>query len=171
MYYQEKQGKKIVAKLIMAVGGIIAGFVIMRLVIVPFRVPDDSMEPSVRGGSLAFILKPGTPKRGDVVLVENSAEPGRVMLRRVAAAEGDSVEIREKVFYLNGSAHVFPWKTRASDKRIFPMSFSTRDTMPAIKIERRHYFILSDNLDRGYDSRTIGVIPAERIIGRLVYVY
>ncbi len=171
MYYREKQEKKIISKLIMVVGGIIAGFVIIRIIIVPFRIPDDSMEPSLHSGSIGFILKPGTPSRGDIVLVENSVASGRVMLRRVAAAEGDTVEIRDRVFYLNGSAYSFPWKTRASDKRIFPMSFSSRDNMPAVKIERKHYFILCDNLDRGHDSRTLGVIAEDRIIGRLVHAH
>ena len=170
MYYQEKKERRIVSKLIMVLGGAIAGFIIMRLVIVPFRVPDDAMEPSLPKGSIAIILKPGSPKRGDVVLIENAVDSGRVMVRRVAATEGDRVEIRDRVFHLNGEAFTFPWKTRSSDGRIFPMSFSSRDNMPAVKVERRHYFVLCDNLDRGYDSRALGVIPGDRIIGRLVHV-
>jgi signal peptidase I len=172
MYYgEQKTEKRIVSKLIMVGGGIIAGFLITRIIIVPFRVPDDSMEPSLQKGSIAFVLKPGTPVRGDIVLVENSVASGRVMLRRVAATEGDSVELRDRVFYLGGRSYSFPWKTRTSDTRIFPMSFSSRDNMPVVRIKRKHYFILCDNLDRGYDSRTLGVIPAERIMGRVVYVH
>ncbi|TFH40550.1 MAG: signal peptidase I [Chrysiogenales bacterium] len=171
MLYQEKPEKKILSKLILAFGGILAGFIIMRIIIVPFSVPDDSMEPNLRKGDTVFILKHVTPDTGDIVLIESTVESSRVMIRRVAASEGDSVEIREKAIQVNGQATTFPWKTSTSDRRAFPMSFTYRDTMPAIKIERKHYFVLCDNLDRGYDSRTLGIIPADRIIGRLLYAY
>ena len=129
------------------------------------------MEPNLGKGDTAFILKHATPATGDIVLMKSAVESNRVMLRRVAASGGDSVEIRDRVIQINGRAAAFSWKTRSTDTRSFPMSFTFRDTMPAVRIERKHYFVLCDNLDLGYDSRTLGIIPADRIIGRLLYTY
>ena len=51
------------------------------------------------------------------------------------------------------------------------MNFTFRDNMPAVKLSRNQYFVLNDDLDRGFDSRTLGVIPGSLIIGRVVYKY
>ncbi|MBN1495289.1 MAG: signal peptidase I [Spirochaetes bacterium] len=171
MYRQEKQGSGIFIKILSAAGGIIAGFLVCRLFFMPFRVTDSSMEPNLKPGDTAIILKHGAPKRGDIVLIESPVEPGRMLAGRVAAMEGDTVEIRDKVILVNNIRLRFPWKTKSSDRRVFPMNFSFRDNMPAVKLTRNHYFILGDNMDGGYDSRTLGAIPGDCVIGRVIYRY
>lgn len=171
MNYQEKSRSGIIVKLISAAGGIIIGFILCRFFFTPFTMPDSSMEPNVKTGDMLFILKHTTPKRGDIVLFESPVESGRVLVRRVIAAEGDTVEIKNKTIHINNTAFDFRWKTTSSDKRVFPMNFTFRDNMPAVKLSRNQYFVLSDDLDRGFDSRTLGVIPGSLIIGRVVYKY
>jgi len=51
------------------------------------------------------------------------------------------------------------------------MNFTFRDNMPAVKLSRNQYFVLNDDLDSGFDSRTLGVIPGSLIIGRIIYKY
>ncbi len=171
MNYQEKSRFGIIIKIISAAGGIIAGFIICRFFFMPFRMPDSSMEPNLRAGEMLFILKHATPKRGDIVFIESPVEAGRGLIRRVVAAEGDTVEIKNKIFLINNTAFDFRWKTKSSDKRIFPMNFTFRDNMPAVKLSRNQYFVLNDDLDRGFDSRTLGVIPGGLVIGRVIYKY
>jgi signal peptidase I len=171
MNYQEKSRFGIIIKLISAIGGIIVGFIICRFFFTPFRMPDSSMEPNVRTGDMLFVLKHITPKRGDIVLIESPIESGRVLIKRVVATEGDTVEVRNKTFHINNTSYDFRWKTKSSDTRIFPMNFTFRDNMPAVKLSRNQYFVLNDDLDRGFDSRTLGVIPGSLIIGRVAYKY
>lgn len=171
MYQQDRQGPGILIKILSATGGIIAGFLICRLFFMPFHVADSSMEPGLNKGDTLIILKFGAPKRGDIALFDSPVEPGRVLLKRIAAAEGDTVEIRDRVFFVNNARFNFPWKTKSSDRRIFPMNFTFRDNMPAVKIARNRYFVLSDDLDGGFDSRTLGPVPADLLIGRVIYRY
>ncbi len=171
MNYQEKPGNGIIIKVISAAAGIIAGFIICRIAFLSFSMPDASMEPNLKKDELVFILRHAAPKKGDIILFRNPAEPGRVLLRRIAAVDGDTVEIRDKVFRVNNSAFSFPWKTKSRDARVFPMNFSFRDNMPAVKVGRNQYFVLSDDLDRGFDSRTLGPIPEDLVIGRMIYKY
>ncbi len=171
MYQKEQQGTGILIKILSAAGGIIAGFLVCRLFFMPFRVADSSMEPNLKAGDRVIILKHVTPKRGDIVLLESPAEPGRVLIKRIAAAEGDTVEIRNKAFLVNNSRFNFPWKTRSADSRVFPMNVTFRDNMPAVKMARNSYFVLSDTLDGGFDSRALGAIPGDAVIGRVVYRY
>src|SRR3990172_6694718 len=151
MNYQEKSRFGLIIKIVSATGGIIVGFIICRFFFTPFRMPDSSMEPNIRSGDMLFILKHTTPKRGDIILIESPVENGRVLIKRVAATEGDTVEIRNKTLLINSIAFNFRWKIKSSDKRIFPMNFTFRDNMPAVKISRNEYFVLNDDLDRGFD--------------------
>lgn len=171
MSYNEKSGSGILIKIIAATAGIIAGFIICRIALISFTMPDASMEPTLKKGDLVIILRHVTPRQGDIILFKNPAEPGRTLIRRIAAVEGDTVEIREKTFRVNNSAYRFGWITKSRDGRVFPMNFSFRDNMPAVRIERGRYFVLSDDLDRGFDSRTLGPIPEDLMIGRMIYKY
>src|SRR3990172_2460035 len=168
MLYQEKKATFTITivKIALIISGIIAGFAISRIVIVPFRMPDNSMEPNVHKGDTLIILKHLSPEPGDIVIFDSPAEPGRVLIKRVISTEGDAVEIRDKAVYINNKKFDFRWKTRSVDKRIFPMIFTHRDAMPALKTGRNQYFVLSDNLDQGFDSRTLGLIRKASIIGR-----
>lgn len=171
MNYQEQSGTGILIKIIAAVAGILAGFIICRIAFLTFSMPDASMEPGLNENDIIFILRHATPKAGDIILFTSPAETGRVLIRRIAAVEGDTVEIRDKTFRVNNNPYHYPWKTKSKDPRIFPMNFSFRDNMPAVKVGRGRYFVLSDDLDRGFDSRTFGPIPEDLIIGRMIYKY
>ena len=87
------------------------------------------------------------------------------------AVEGDVVELRNGVLYINNERAQFKWKTISSDNRVFPMSFSGRDNMTAVKIERHFFFLLGDNRDYSFDSREFGPVPDESIAGRVIYGY
>ncbi len=164
-----KRGLPTLSRIIYGLAGILAGFIACRLVLAGFTVSDISMNPNYRPGDRIYALKIGAPRVGDVVLVESPVEPGKYLLKRVAAAEGDVVEVRNRVLYINDERARFKWKTLMSDTRVFPMSFSRRDNMAAVKIERHGYFLLGDNLDYSLDSREFGPIGADGIIGRVIY--
>jgi signal peptidase I len=171
MNYQEKSGTGIPVKILSAVAGIIAGFIICSVAVITFTMPDGSMEPGLKKNDTVFVLRHATPKKGDIILFKNPAEPGRVLIRRVAAVEGDTVEVRDKIFRVNNTPYAFSWKTKSRDVRVFPMNFSYRDNMPAVRVDRGRFFVLGDDLDRGYDSRILGPIQEDLVIGRMFYKY
>jgi len=171
MPYREKKRFSVIIKLLYLAGGIAIGFIVCRMCIVTFSMPDNSMEPNLRKGDIVVFLKHTTPWPGDIVLMDSPVEHGRVLVKRVVSAEGDTVEIKNKVFYINNKQFNFKWKHRSNDKRIFPMSFTYRDNMPVVKLGRKEFFVLSDHLDHGYDSRTMGLISSELIIGKMIYQF
>ncbi len=167
----KETGLGTIIKIVSAVAGIIAGFLICRLILLPFNVPDNTMNPNLKRGDTIIFLKHAAPKQGDIVLIESPVEPDRVLIKRVLAAEGATVEIRDKALFINNDRFEMPWKTTSTDTRVFPMNFTYRDNLPAVKINRNEYFVLSDNLDTGFDSRALGVIRDDQIIGRMIYRY
>jgi signal peptidase I len=157
------------AKFAIAIGGVVFGLILMRTFITPFRVADESMLPNHTPGETVYILKHVTPKTGDVVLFRSPVQKGRVLLKRVIAVEGDSVEISSRVVYRNNARESFKWKTISSDNRVFPMRFATRDNMAAVKIGRKSCFLLGDNLDASFDSRDFGPVALGDITGKVIY--
>lgn len=172
MYISDKNdraGSPLPVRIIMGATGLILGFLLTRAFLTSFTVSDNSMTPAFADGDRILILKTSSPAPGDIVLFRSPSEPDRVLLKRVIAAEGDVIEVRNKVFYRNNQKMKFPWKTISSDERVFPMNFTYRDNVPAMKVGRKQYFVLGDNLDYSYDSRSFGLITGDGIIGRFLY--
>jgi len=158
-----------ISKLIILLAGILVGIVLTRIFIVPFTVGDATMMPNFKEGDRIYLLKIGAAGKGDVVLIESPVEDGRVFLKRILAIEGDTVEVKEREILVNGKSVDFTWKTLRKDTRVFPMSFSGRDNFPVMKLKRREYFVVGDNLDYAMDSRFFGVIQSDAIIGKHLY--
>ena len=155
-------------KIIFLIAGISAGLILSRIFFVPFRISDNSMQPNYTINQFVLISKLSASVKGDAVLIKSPIEPGRVLFKRILAAEDDTVEIKNKVFYVNGEKYGFSEK-RNIDRRIFPMTFSFRDNMPALKLKRNEFFVTGDNIDSSFDSREFGVITKNEIIGKAVY--
>ncbi len=173
LYYYEKDPDKIspLKKIIFVMAGIIGGFFICRTFMGSFVLKDNSMLPQYKKGDTVIILKRTEPSIGDAVLLSNPLEQKKVLFKRVIAGANDTVEIRNKVFYINSKRVTFKWKTKSGDKRIFPAVFSYRDNMPPIRLGENEYFLIGDNIDFSFDSRTFGPVKDDLIIGKAIYKY
>ncbi len=164
-------GRVLLVKIMLVVAGIVMGFFILRILIFPFSITDDTMNPNFNKGGKIFLLRFFSPKIGDVVLIESPNGNGELYLRRIVAHEGDTVEVQKGEIQVNNAPVQFTWKFLRKDDRLFPMDFSMRDYYPAVKLKRNEYFVLSDNLDRGMDSRFFGLVQKKHIKGRYVYTF
>jgi signal peptidase I len=128
----------------------------------PVRVRSDSMEPSLRAGSLVLIDKVTfdfrEPHRGDVV-VTSDPRTGESIVKRVVAVAGDSVGIDNGVLTLNGK------KVSESyiDNHNMDGFFFGPDVVPTGDV-----FLLGDNRDISVDSRAFGPVAVDNIDGRVV---
>jgi signal peptidase I len=92
--------------------------VIRSFLFEPFRIPSDSMMPTLLDGDFIFVNKfsyglrlpvlntrfidIGEPKRGDVVVFRKPSEPGTNYIKRLVGLPGDIIEVRGKHVYVNG---------------------------------------------------------------------
>ena len=90
------------------------------LVLEAFKIPSSSMYPTLEIGDHIFVNKfiygiriPWTttklvtftrPQRGDVVVFVQPCEPDRDYIKRIVATEGETVEVRCNVVFVNGQA-------------------------------------------------------------------
>ncbi|MCM6771890.1 S26 family signal peptidase [Nocardia sp. CDC159] len=129
----------------------------LRGELVAVTVRGASMEPAYRSGDRVLVRRGGLPARGDVVVVEHlgiGGEPWRRcvhaaaglsarrwMIKRVAAAPGDPVP-REQV----------PALAR----------------VPETSVPQGRLVLLGDNKRVSFDSRRVGYVPAERVLGTVL---
>jgi len=156
-------------KIVMLAAGLLLGFICIRFFFLLMDVNTDSMNPSFKKGDKLIINKISALMKGDVIAFDSPSEDGRILISRIIASEYETVEIRNKIVFINDKkTDIISDETR-DEKIIYPMKFCYRDNMPPVKLERNEYFVLGDNFDKSFDSRSFGKILKSSVIGKIVY--
>ncbi len=123
-----------------------------------------SMEPSLYNGQVIFLNRVVyniiPPKRGDIVaFLPNGNTNAHYSVKRVVAVPGDTVEIRNGIFFLNGEAQNDMFDDMISDAGI---------ASEPLKLNDNEYFLMGDNCNSSEDSRTanLGAVKREHISGK-----
>ncbi|OGS23339.1 MAG: signal peptidase I, partial [Elusimicrobia bacterium RIFOXYB2_FULL_50_12] len=116
-------------------------------------VASASMEPTLNTGSYFFLEKVSyrlhPVKRGDIVVFPSPASAqDKDLIKRVIAVAGDTIEIKEKVVFINGVALNEPYvqHTRANEELV-------DDNFGPLKVPTKMVFVMGDNRDESGDSR------------------
>ncbi len=158
-----------------------------------FSIPSGSMEQSLRVGDKILVNKfiytqpkpawlsallPTRPvRRGDVVVFRYPLDPDRDFIKRCVALGGDTVELRRRQLFINGTQVDESGYTRYTDNRIYPRNVAlpdalrNRDNYGPYTLPEHHYFCLGDNRNNSHDSRHWGTVPAANIRGRGWLIY
>jgi len=137
------------------------------------------------------LIELGTPQRGDVVTFSSPTD-GTRLIKRLVGVPGDVVEMRNEVLYINGSAADYDAPHLVAEpmeqggaieavrtKERIDGSERTVQFLPAVPARRSFgpvtvpqgsYFFLGDNRDNSEDSRYIGFVPRQLLIGRAHHV-
>ena len=100
----------------------------------------------------------GSPERGDIVVFTydwNGVTP-HALVKRVIALPGDRVEISDGKLFLNGELLDEPYLKEDMDH--FYDGFS-------VTVPDGHFFAMGDNRNNSTDSRAIGCVPQNKLIG------
>ncbi|HQX64661.1 MAG: signal peptidase I [Xanthomonadales bacterium] len=129
----------------------------------------------------------GDPQRGDIVTF-SSPKDGTRLIKRLVALPGDIVELRDNRLFINGQPAEYSNvstvrepvgvgrivdATRATEAfdhssrtvQFLPVSNARSDFGPIV-VPAGAYFMMGDNRDDSEDSRYIGSVPRELLIGR-----
>ena len=139
-----------------------------------YRVPSGSMRHTLQIGDhivtskLRFMYSP--PKRGDIVVFPLPRDPRKYFLQRVVGLGGETLEIRDKIVYINGHPLDEPYAVHM-DKHIFSSDIQPRDNLDPLTIPANALFVMGDNRDNSYDSRFWGVVQRSAIEGKATSIY
>lgn len=167
MSRKNKDEMPLLFKGILALAGLLTGSVIMHFVLMIIPVNTSSMEPFIKKGDHILVNRISSLSKGDVAVYKSPSEESRFLISRVIGTEYDTIEIRDRTVYINNESLITP--PAGKDGETFPMKFSFRDNMPPVKLGRGEYFMLSDNFNSSFDSRSFGPVNGESIAGRVIY--
>ncbi len=126
----------------------------------PFRIPTESMEPTLRPGDQVLLNKLayrfGSPHRNDLA-VFRSPDGGEISLKRIVGLPGDRIGIEDGVLKVNGHLE----RESYVDYRFTDSVYFGPITVPA-----GHVFVMGDNRSNSRDSRVFGAIDEDLIVGR-----
>ena len=190
-----------------AISTAIVLFLVIRTFIVEaFKIPTGSMENTLLVGDFLLVNKAvygaeipisrtrlpalQDPGRHDVVVFLPPHDPAKNYVKRIVGVGGDTLEMRDKVLYVNGVLemepyvrHIDPFTDPADVRMRWQHGFladpardpreyrPTRDNWGPLVVPAGRFFALGDNRDNSEDSRYWGFLDATAIRGRPIFVY
>lgn len=137
----------------------------------PLEVSGESMEPNLVDREQIIVEKIsmtfGEITRGDVVVFNSPEEDKELVIKRVIGIPGDTVMIQNGGIILNGTPLEEPY---VKNDTITEGKSKLREGVSA-KIPPNAYFLLGDNRENSTDSRELGPISNDAVIGKAVLVY
>lgn len=162
-------------------------------------VPTGSMKPTIVEGDRIFVNKIaydlklplshisvwtwGNPQRGDIVVFDSKIEKTR-LVKRVIGLPGDCIAMQNNQLFINGG--LVQYSEQHSDNSYLlaiedlaghphAMQTATAELSQAgsfapVSVPLGQYLVLGDNRDNSKDSRYIGFIPRQEIVGRARYL-
>ncbi|MBC1323320.1 type I signal peptidase SipX [Listeria welshimeri] len=159
---------------------LVLAFGIRYFLISPVTVNGASMNPTLHDGEHLFINKVSDPKRFDIIVFPAPDEENAEYIKRVIGLPGDKVEYKEDQLYINDKKYDEPYLD--SEKDALKSDYLTTDangdpnfTMAEIKgsngsliVPEGQLFVLGDNRQVSKDSRYIGFISQESVLGKVI---
>jgi len=193
---KEKKKKNVIREYVESFGvAIIAALILKALVIEHFVIPSGSMEDTLLVGDFLFVNKfvygariPFTdiklpelrePKQNDKVVFKYPGDKNHY-IKRVIATEGQTVEIKNKVVYVDGREVPFPSHGKLvnptikppgiQDPDIYPPGAGNSDNYGPVTIPNGALFGMGDNRDNSIDSRHRGFLLRKNIVGKALII-
>ncbi|MBD0306012.1 MAG: signal peptidase I [Nitrospiraceae bacterium] len=113
----------------------------------------------------------GEPQRGDVIVFRYPEDEEKDFIKRIVGLPGDTIEVRSKLVYINGTPSHDKSYTQRVDPGIIDGSINPRDNFGPVTVPAGSYFVMGDNRDQSLDSRFWGYVRAEKIRGKAFRIY
>jgi signal peptidase I len=166
---------------------LILALIIKCSVVEAYKIPSGSMEDTLLIGDFLLANKfiygskipllpihlPALrePKPGDIVIFKYPRDPKVNYIKRCVAVGGQTVEIKNKVLYVDGKKIPDPPSGKHTDPYIRPAGRDPRDNFGPYKVPNGYMFMMGDNRDNSADSRYWGPLPRELVLGKAMIIH
>lgn len=152
--------------------------IVRKFLFSPIIVDGPSMQPTLydRDQMIVnkFIYSLKKPERFDIVIFHATEE--KDFIKRVIGLPGEHVMVKDNVLYINGEEVEQPFlQTDEEISIIYPVISNdfTLEMLPGgyDVIPDGYVLVLGDNRHNSTDSRSLGLIPVDEIIGKTNIIY
>ncbi|HLR01589.1 MAG TPA: signal peptidase I [Virgibacillus sp.] len=158
---------------------VLVAFVVRMFLFAPIVVDGPSMLPNLHDRNQIIVNKVvyrlHEPERFDVVVFHASEK--KDFIKRVVGLPGEHIEMENDTLYVDGEAVDEPYldeeKSELGDSPAPLTDDFTLEDLPGEYdvIPDGHVLVLGDNRKNSTDSRRLGVIPIDSIVGKASFVY
>lgn len=165
---------------------ILIALFIRTFVVQAFKIPSGSMKPTlligdhilvnkfIYGVKIPYIQKTlipiSKPERGDIIVFIYPEDRTKDFIKRVIGMGGDTIEIRNKQIFLNGTPYQDSFGVY-TDEFVIPGSMQPRDNLGPVRVPEGSLFVMGDNRDQSYDSRFWGFVDLRDVMGKAFIIY
>jgi signal peptidase I len=147
-----------------------AALLVRQFVLQQFAVSGHSMDTTLHNGDRVLVNKLSyrlhDPRRGDIVVLKTLEGAGeRDLIKRVVALPGETIEYRSCVLYVDGKVLIEPY---LDPNVVTPHNCGPEQTL--LKVPAGHVFVLGDNRGGSKDSRDLGPVSYDNLLGRAFVV-
>ncbi len=178
-------GKEIFEWVLVIVAALVISMLIKAFVFSTYKVTMNSMENTLQDGQHVIVYKTGymigEPKRGDIIVFVHEegkfegvlkylpiANPGEVdYIKRVIGLPGDVIDIQDgKVLRKNAGETEF---IELDEPYIKDQMTESNGMKLPYTVEENKLFVMGDNRLQSLDSRKIGTIDRDKVVGKAVF--
>lgn len=141
-------------------------FICRAFIFTPVAVKGESMEPTLENKDKVVISKLSGSDRFDVIVFKEPVKDEQY-IKRVIGLPGETVEMKDDVLYINGKPYEEPYL----ENNNITSDFTLKELTGQEKVPDGCFFVLGDNRMNSKDSRELGFISAESIIGEAKFRY
>jgi len=150
---------------------LLVAFLVRTFVLAHFVVDGTSMSTTLHNGDRVFVNKLSyrlhDPRRGDVVVLhEDSGAEDRDLIKRVIALPGEEIAMRDCIVTIDG----VPLDEPYLDPEEVPPGQCGDPIAPQV-VPEGTVFVMGDNRDESQDSRALGPIDEDDLVGRAFVVF
>lgn len=135
---------------------IIAAYLVFGFILIPTFIKGGSMEPTYHSVGFNFCWRGrylySKPQRHDIVVIRYVDKV--LLLKRIVAFAGETVEFRNGVLFVNGLALKEPYVHYLCDW-----------DLPPRKVKKGHVYVIGDNRSMPIHQHYFGQVAVERIYG------
>lgn len=139
--------------------GIALGQLFSATVMFSSNVIGDSMNATYVDGQKVWVDRLGEPERGDVIIVD---EGEKYVIKRCVGMPGDTIQIVDGYVYIDGEVYE---ETYLKDNN---RNYYSGVASEPLYLDIDEYFMLGDNREISKDSRVIGAISKDMIVGVVI---
>ncbi|WP_449353955.1 signal peptidase I [Virgibacillus natechei] len=150
-------------------------FIIRMFFFAPIVVDGPSMLPTLQDKDQMivnkFIYQIKEPDRFDIVVFHASTQ--RDFIKRIIGLPGEHVAYENNVLYINGKAVEEPFITKQNGLYQQQTNDFILEHLPGEygRIPEGYVLVLGDNRRNSTDSRMLGVVPMDEIVGKTNLIY